>query len=297
MRGTTKVLAVLALGLLVAAFVLRPTPQTVTFVSPVSVEAQTNIVAGETVDLAVNMPAAAAVKILALSGASTLVFTPELPEGPSSWTVPDALTKTAGRLTLVVGDHQVEVAIAAGEPNDFTTILLGPRTIVADGKDLTLAVVAPSDIYGNALPNRTPVEFQRLGPNSDRSSYDGAVERSLAWTRLGAGTIAGANSVWVTVGTTTGVPAVLNEVPGVATSIELALATTTVVADGRHVIELATAELVDEFGNQLPDGVAGVFQLTTGTRQRLCRPRCSAVGSGPSGPLRTAPPHSVSPRR
>jgi hypothetical protein len=263
MRGTTKILAVLALAVLVAAYVLRPAPQSVTYVSPVSIETQTEIVAGETLELVVDMPAAAAVKILALSGASTLLFTPELPDGRSSWTVPDAVTKTAGRLTLMVGDHQMEVAIAASDPNSFTNILLGPRTIVADGNDLTLAVVAPGDVYGNALPDRTPVEFQRLGPNNDRSSNDRDVERSLAWTRLGAGTTAGTNSVWVRVGTTTGVPAVLNEVPGVATSVELELETTVVVADGRQVIELATAELVDEFGNQLPDGVAGVFQLTT----------------------------------
>jgi hypothetical protein len=251
------------LGVLVAAYVLRPNPETVTFVSPISVEAQTEIIAGETLDLDVNMPAAGAVKVLALSGASALLFTPELPEGRSSWTVPDAVTKTAGRLTLLIGGNQVEVAIRASEPNDFTNILLGPRTIVADGKDLTLAVVAPGDIYGNALPNRTPVQFQRLEANQDRSSYDREVERSLAFARLGAGTTAGANSIWVTVENTTGVPAVLNEVPGVATAVELELATSAVVADGRQVIELATAELVDEFGNQLPDGVAGVFRLTT----------------------------------
>ena len=124
------------------------------------------------------------------------------------------MSRTAGHLTLLVGEHQLDVAVAPGTPDGFTDVLVGPRTIVADGKDLSLAVVTPGDIYGNAMPAGTSVDFQRLDPAKERSSDATTVFRSIASTRLVAGTEAGANSVWVTMGQITGVPAVLNEVPG-----------------------------------------------------------------------------------
>ncbi len=259
-----RLFALVATLAAVTAFSLRPVSPAVVFVSALSVQAPTSIVAGDPLALDLNLAAAGTVKIVALSAGSAHVFTPELPEGHSAWTVPEAVTRTAGRLTVHVADQQFDVSILPGRPTGFSEVLVGPRTIVADGDDHALAVAAPRDVYGNALPDRTAVGFQRLTTTNDRVDYQRSVERSLAWVELEAGTVAGENSVWVTLGEVSGVPALLNEVPGVVTAVELDLGTTSVVADGRQVIELATAELVDAFGNQLPDGIAGVFKLDSG---------------------------------
>ncbi len=268
----SRLLKLLAVGavIVIVAFIMRPTPEPVVFVTPVSVELRGPVIAGDPLSIQIEMDdVGGSVEIVAFSGGSVLLFTTELGPGASSWTAPDAVSETAGHLTLLVGEHQLDVSVAPGEPDGFTDVLVGPRTIVADGKDLSLAVVTPGDIYGNAMPAGTAVEFQRQSPTEETSSQVTTIARSIASTQLVAGTAAGANSVWVTMSEITGVPAVLNEVPGFASSVDLDLDASTIAADGREVIELATAPLTDLFGNELPDGVAGVFRLTTPTTTTL----------------------------
>ena len=258
-------------------------------VSPDSVALPSAVTAGDPIGVELDLPAAGNVQIVILTGGEAFDLSPTLPAGRSVWTVPAEVSRTAGRLTVIVANQSFDVTIAPAEPNDFTEVLVGPRTIVADGTDHSLAVVAPCDVYGNALPDRTQVEFERVATGGDGQSYERAVSRSLAWTRLTAGTLARENSVWATMDQITGVPATLNEVPGVAVAVELDLPTATVVADGRQVIELATTQLVDEFDNQLPDGIAGVFRLTTPTTTSLVpatvqRGRLRAFWTAPTEP-------------
>ncbi|MBT8241201.1 MAG: hypothetical protein KJN63_08240 [Acidimicrobiia bacterium] len=259
-----RILALLGVLAAAAAFSLRPVSPSVVFVLPRSVEAPNTIVAGNSLDLDLSLEEAGHVEVVAISAASVHVFTPQLRAGRSVWTVPEAVTRTAGRLTVRVADQESDVRVLPARPAAFTEVLVGPRTIVADGNDHSLAVVAPRDVYGNALPDETSVAFHRLMSQTDQVDYERDVGRSLAWVKLGAGTVARENSVWATLGETSGVPAVVNEVPGAASAVDLDLAETSVVADGRMVIELGTEVVVDDFGNVLPDGVAGVFSLDTG---------------------------------
>ncbi len=291
MRRLLKLLVVGAAVAVVAAYLLRPTPETIVYVSPASVEVLGPVSAGSPLTLSADMDGVdGPVEIVAFSGGSVLRLTLDFGPGRHIWTVPEAISNTAGHLTLLVGERQVDLNIPAGQPEAATEILLGPRTIVADGEDSTLAVIAPGDLYGNAMPAGTAVGFQRLDPGNSQSTQATTVWRSIAWTHLIANTVAGANSVWVTTGGTTGVPAVLSEVPGFAASVELELETSTFAADGRQVIELATGPLADAFGNELPDGVAGVFRLTTATTTTVVpaavqRGRLRAFWTAPNSPV------------
>ena len=258
----TVVLVALAVG----AYFSRPTADPVSYVSPVSAELDGLERAGSELNLILEMNSGGGrVEVVILSAGSVLQFDLDLDGGLTVWPIPSAVANSAAHLTVLVGDHQLESWRAWGDVDDATEVLLGPRTIVADGIDLSLVVVAPGDIYGNAMRAGVPVMFERLGPANQQVSYPTNVSRSIAWAQLGAGTEAGSNSVWATAFGATGVPAVLNEVPGLATSVALDLDESSFPADGRHVVELATDTLVDVFGNELPDGVAGVFRLTTTT--------------------------------
>jgi hypothetical protein len=193
-------------------------------------------------------------------------------------TVPGFLTTTRGRLTaLLTTDDAVgraTVTVVPGPAVDGIVPLAGPRSIVADGADWTMVTAIPTDRFGNAVADGTPVQIHRRRPDGSIGIVETAVDGLLAAERLTAGTAAGRSTIRVGVDTATGAEVEVLEVPGPPVVVELSVPEQPLRADGRRLVVIASAPLADRFGNQLLDGTAasvaidgplGVGTMTTVT--------------------------------
>ncbi|MDH3683759.1 MAG: hypothetical protein OEV40_27875, partial [Acidimicrobiia bacterium] len=173
-------------------------------------------------------------------------------------------------LTDRVGVISVLVVTAAGpvdatvrvEAGSAVTIdpLAGPRTIVADGADETMIVTVPADERGNPLPDGTPVEIGVVGPDGRRSCLAAATEAGIAAVRFRSGTLAGPLMIAAESGAATGPAVRVDQVAGSPAPFSLHIGEgqerLPTLADGHFLHRMVTSELVDEFGNRLPDGVS-----------------------------------------
>lgn len=201
------------------------------------------------------------VTVTALSGVTSYRFDVDVDRGRWAGLVPERLTRVAGDLTIVANGASDTIALTPGPPAGPVRAWVGPRTIVADGVDETMAVAAPVDRFGNPVGDRTMIEtFRQRGASVERRS--GTTVMGLSWTVFAAGTVTERAEVWIDTDDTTGERVTVLEVPGPVESVELEPPPARLpAADGRSAIPLLTTELTDEHGNVLPDGIGGQFVI------------------------------------
>lgn len=183
--------------------------------------------------------------------------------------LPSPVTEIAGVITVTSGDVEATLTVTPGDVAEVVAPLVGPRTIVADGADTSLAVVLPIDQYGNQVADRTPVDVEWQQPATPGSVANATVvatetENGMASVLLPSGQIAGPATVRTTARTSSGqmisgAAVRIDEVPGVVSSIALVATDSIGIADGRSLVEVESEALFDAFGNQLADGTAAQF--------------------------------------
>lgn len=201
------------------------------------------------------------VTVTALSGVTSARFDVDIHQRRGSAVVPDHLTRTGGDLTVLANGTVRTIVLAPGPPAGPVRAWVGPRTIVADGADETMAVAAPADRFGNPVADGTPIEtFRQRLSSVDRRA--GRTMMGLAWVTYTSGTAAVRADVWTDTETATGERVTVLEVPGPVERIEMEpLAGPFPAADGRSGLPLLTAVLTDANGNLLPDGIGGEFVI------------------------------------
>ena len=147
--------------------------------------------------------------------------------------------------------------------------LVGPRTIVADGSDMTMTVVTPMDRFGNPVADGTSVEIELLWPDGNRSVLTEAVDRALVAILIESTTETGRVTISASVDDADGPNNVVDQVAGVPAPFTVDADTRNALADGFALHAVQTSELRDEFGNTLPDGVSAVFVLEDGDQTSL----------------------------
>ena len=75
--------------------------------------------------------------------------------GAGQLMLPAAVTQHAGIVTIESGDASETLEILPGEVTTLVAPLVGPRTIVANSADETLAVLLPTDRFGNQVADGT----------------------------------------------------------------------------------------------------------------------------------------------
>ncbi len=186
----------------------------------------------------------------------------ELDGGRGRADVPGHLTRIAGELTVLAPGASATIALAPGAPVDAVRPWVGPRTIVADGDDVAMAVAAPVDRYGNPVADGTGVTIHRLR-QSGKGQQSGSTRSGLVWATFTSGTTADRAELWTTIDLDQSERVAIHEIPGPAAAVEIEpLADSIPAADGRSVVGLKTRVLADPNGNVLPDGIGGRFVVT-----------------------------------
>lgn len=186
----------------------------------------------------------------------------DLDGGRGSADLPEHLSTIAGDLTVVARGASATIALAPGAPVGAVRPWVGPRTIVADGDDVAMAVAAPVDQYGNPVADGTGVTIHRLR-ESGKGQRSGSTRSGLVWAIFASGTTADRADLWTTLDLDESERVSIDEVPGPAAAVEIEpLRASIPAADGRSIVELETSVLADPNGNVIPDGITGRFVVT-----------------------------------
>ena len=239
-------------------------PSVSTILVPAEIEA------GEPVSVVITSEIASGiVEVHATSGLGRLSFRVRLSNGTGRFDLPPAVTQHAGVLSITAGDLTEQLSIVPSEVAEVVAPLVGPRTIVADGADTTLAVIFPVDRFGNQVANGTNVvvEWQQptaQGTTEQLTTVTTQATDGMAFDLLTSGEVAGP-TIARTIATTqdgeqiNGAAIRIDEVPGTVSDIEISASALSGFADGRALVEIESTELFDTFDNRLADGTVGHF--------------------------------------
>ncbi len=269
---TVRVVIVLsvALCLISGAIFLPASDETIAHLAVTDLELPDEVEAGMIVSIAITSEQHSGQAEVQVSNAfGRLAFAVEMTSGSGRLDLPAAVTQQAGELTVTSGDVRETLTVIPGDVVEVVAPLVGPRTIVADRMDTSLAVVFPIDQYGNQVADGTEVsvEWQRtaeIGEPASATTIDVETANGMAHALIQSGEVAGPTMVRTIAETRTGqeingVAVRIDEVPGTVTEIDLDASSEHGRADGRSLIELETSELVDFFGNELADGTLAQF--------------------------------------
>ena len=263
-----RIVAVLAMALVIttgdiAAEMAMADPGDQAFVAVDSVLVPEVIDAGQTVTIRVQTASPAGAAEVIVGGAyGQLRFEMAIVDGEGRLMLPAAVTQHAGMVTIESGEQIETMEILPGEVATLVAPLVGPRTIVANGADETLAVLLPTDRFGNQVADGTDTNIMWEQPGDVDASASPETADGMAWALIPSGEIAGPTTVRATANATEtvrGSTVRIDEVPGTVRDITLTATETTGLADGRWVVALHTDELVDAFGNTLADGTITQF--------------------------------------
>lgn len=161
--------------------------------------------------------------------------------------------------------------IAPGPATDPLDIYLGPRTVVADANDFSMAVAIPKDRYGNPVSEGTPVDFSVNRSSGTSATQAAPTSGLLASVEIWSRTRAGRTRVGASVGAAKGPERSFLEVAGVPVAFDLGSTDPAPAADGSTLFEVWTDVLHDEFGNVVPDGTVAYLRAAGSTSNRRLR--------------------------
>lgn len=196
---------------------------------------------------------------------STLLSEP-VTNGRAVFTVSEIHTRHRGVMVLVASVERitadpVNVMVLPQQAVEPVVPLVGPRTIVADGIDITMVAVSPADQFANALTDGTEVATTLTRADGEVEPRTDPVDGGLAAHIVTGTTETGRVTVSSTVGDADGPSSVFDQVAGTPADFAVEIDDRNPVADGFNLREVKTTLLRDQFGNVLPDGIGVVFAI------------------------------------
>lgn len=220
----------------------------------------------------IDNPRVDALELTVDNGYALRRFTTETADGRAVVRVPPADSPESGvvRLLALQGLRAAvaEIEILPGPAVDPHDLYLGPRTVLADGIDFTMIVAVPEDEFGNPVATGTDVTFVVTRPDLTVEVEELVTEHLLSYDRITARTVTGKTRVSVDVGDATGREMTFLEVAGLPAPFAVNVVDPTIPADGVSIVRVRTDQLVDEFGNVLPDGTDVILDASGATGRR-----------------------------
>lgn len=205
-----------------------------------------------------------AVSLVGIGSLGTSSFTTVSSAGTARFDLPVDFTRTSGSVSLLAAagplTAHAALELVPGRAAFPVQSVVGARSIVADGRDLSMVVTIPIDSWGNAVADGTGVRVSRSSPTGAPSSSEVVISHLLAWQELPSGTAAGRGYVWAATQGRTGPQVSLDEVAGPPLPFTLATVDPALAghtgADGQTLIRVRTSLLRDRYGNVEPDGTS-----------------------------------------
>ena len=260
------VLLVAISSMLARAFVMDS--HTEEFVVVESLDAPDAIDAGDIATINVRGRVDGVSELFVLGAYARLRFEVSIANGEGRLDLPAAVTQHAGVVTIESGGSSHDMEIYPGAVSTLVAPLVGPRTIVANGADQTLAVLLPTDRFGNQVADGTDTEVAWTQPDDVDGTRSIETADGMSWVLVSSGEVTGPTTIRASAhagdgdgGSVRGAAVRIDEVPSIVTNIELSSAAAVGLADGRSVITLNTEPLTDGFDNTLADGTSAQFRF------------------------------------
>lgn len=184
----------------------------------------------------------------------------EVVGGRAELTVPTAAMRESGQHQFTVFTDaqygELGVWVPPGPPTAGLVPIVGPSRVEADGQSPVLVTVVPTDRFGNPVASDTEIELVVRRPDGGEERYRGSSEALLAGIRVPSTTAVGVVSVVAIVDGVPSEPAEFSQVAGPPARATLSTDAQQILADGRSVISVTAAEVVDSNGNPVTDGTA-----------------------------------------
>lgn len=255
-----------------------PTPNALAF-RELTLQHPQSVRAGETFDVVVTgAENSAVVELIVDAGYGPRRFVSTSVGERAYFSVPGTDTPGSGAVSVEAmstsGHGYSSVEFTPGSAVPTLELFLGPRTLEAGGSDIAMIVAVPEDERGNPVARGTRVDVMAVDPTGAQQSQQLFTSGLLAAAELDAGTVAGRNEVSVVVGEATGPERTFDTVAALAEPFMLIVdgpggQAVVPPANGQDLLRLVTGELVDRFGNRLPDGTIGHLEVhgVTGSRR------------------------------
>jgi hypothetical protein len=150
-----------------------------------------------------------------------------------------------------------------GPVDTLSEPLLGPRSACVGSTDDSMAAVIAADQYGNAPADGTPIDLNIAYPDGTSATEELALRSGLAWANVQGRTRAGIIEVGATAKRVVSSRADMNVAACAPSPFGLSAEPAGLPADGRQVLTLRTAPIVDRYDNPMPDGTLVTFLVTT----------------------------------
>jgi len=207
------------------------------------------------------------VVLIALGSYGPRLHRARFTHGRAQVTLLAADTRQSGLVTLLAiagaARGTATLRLVPGPAVEPIVPLVGPRTITADGRDSTLAVVMLADALGNPVAEGTRIRVRALHPDGRLEQRDVSVRHLLAWARIYSGTRAGATTVAAQAGDAHGPTTLLLEAAGWPVPFTVAARSSGLRAGSDQDAVLQTGIIRDQFGNVVPDGTLVSFAVAT----------------------------------
>jgi hypothetical protein len=229
-----------------------------------TIENPTSIQAGTPTSVTVRgVRGAKRVSLLVFGSSGSLTTSTPVVNDSAQFNLNSNTTRSAGSVRLVaragarIGSSAM--TIRPGVVRDNLDPIVGPVSLVADGKDVTMSMVSPTDNLGNVADDGTLVDMYFAHPNGETETARVPVVDMVASHEFHAGTVKGNSATNARVGTQSGRSAIVRETANAPVSFTLVGPTVLPVADGFSLVRIQTSPLVDANANLLDDGAAVIF--------------------------------------
>jgi len=232
----------------------------------VSVEHQ--VLAGEEIQLQFKTSVVEHTHLVVSNAWGTVVLHPQVEDGVLTYSFPKSQSQKAGSCSwsLVhqgVRYDQGEILI---DPHSKKGVrmesYLGPRSMTAGGKDFTMFVVSPTDIYDNPLTDGTEIRYRHqfgdtvtetIVPVKNRIGWKKVFSTEKSGRMLATASCKGSESRELTTLVR----------PANAQNFGITYERNHSYADGNQVVTFSTDKIGDAYGNTISDGTLITFLVHT----------------------------------
>lgn len=234
-----------------------------------------------------DLPEGAVVALAVLTSDGVHLLQSPAAGGRAIFVVPGAMTRAAGvaALTASIGRARghATVQLTSSGPISPITPLIGPHSVIANGRAQSMAVVIPFDTHGNTIADGATVRLSIQYPDQRVVEREVTVQGGVAWLRIPGGTREGRIAISALSGAGRGQEADLVAVSGDPTDLQVVLEPAVANADGRQIVAMRTTQIRDASGNLVSDGtlVRFVARMPDGTLRSIPAYTIDGVAQAP----------------
>lgn len=225
-----------------------------------------DINAGNNIELSISSNQKATALLLFDGAFGIQTFDLFLEEGETNHIISGELTKWSGLASVLITNKELvlsekQINILPLKPHDPMEIYAGPKTIWNDRKQPSMLVAISRDSLQNISKEGTKVDFQFRYPNGQLYELKSQTSHLLSAAVLEGNQASGEIAVGISDEGSFSSEQRIDIVPSWPRKIEIELIDHVPYADNRHFASLRTKKLIDEVGEQIPDGTLVHFNI------------------------------------